>query len=242
LKAEAYGLAFDSFRKAVALNPRNADALAGLSQAAAPARKGDEELSWLRSIAASDPGNANVRIELSRLLASSGDVQGGIDAATGALTVAPEEPRAAEQLASVYADAGDGDRLAPLAEAMARRFPSRADPRYYLATAFFLHGQTPQARDTVRGLVAAHPDHARAQNLLGAACATLGDRECAESAFRASIRANPHDASTYVNLGTFYLQSANPAAADLFAEALAIDPTSTAARSGLSQARETAKP
>ncbi|HEY2907603.1 MAG TPA: tetratricopeptide repeat protein [Vicinamibacterales bacterium] len=242
LKAEAYGLAFESFRKAVALNARNADALAGLSQAAAPARKADEELSWLKSLATSDSRNANVRIELSRLLASSGDIQGGIGAATEALQVAPDEPRAAEQLASVYADAGDGDRLAPLAEAMVTRFPTRPDPRYYLATAFFLHGQTPQARDTVRALVAAHPDHARAQNLLGAACATLGERECAESAFRASIRANPRDASTYVNLGTFYLQNRNPAAGDLFAEALAIDPTSATARSGLAQARETAKP
>ncbi len=183
-----------------------------------------------------------MRIELSRLLAASGDVQGGIEAATEALRIAPDEPRAAEQLASVYADAGDGDRLAPLAEAMVRRFPTRADPRYYLATALFLHGETPQARDTVRTLVAVYPDHARAQNLLGAACATLGERECAESAFRASIRANPHDASTYVNLGTFYLQSADPTAGDLFAEALAIDPTSAAARSGLAQARENAKP
>jgi spermidine synthase len=242
LKAEAYGLAFESYRKAVALNARDVDALAGLSQAAAPARKADEELAWLKSLARSDSSNANVRIELSRLLAASGDVKGGVDAAADALRIAPDEPRAAEQLASVYADAGDGDRLAPLAEAMVRRFPTRADPRYYLATALFLHGETPQARDAVRALVAAHPDHARAQNLLGAACATLGERECAESAFRASIRANPHDASTYVNLGTFYLQSGNPAAGDLFAEALAIDPASTSARSGLAQSRETAKP
>ena len=242
LKAEAYGLAFESYRKAVALNARNVDALAGLSQAAAPARKADEELSWLKSLAMSDSRNANVRIELSRLLAATGDTGGGVEAATEALRIAPDEPRAAEQLASVYADAGDGDRLAPLAEAMVQRFPTRVDPRYYLATALFLHGQTQQARDTVRTLVAAHPDHARGQNLLGAACATLGERECAESAFRASIRANPHDASTYVNLGTFYLQSGNPSAGDLFAEALAIDPTSATARSGLAQARETAKP
>jgi spermidine synthase len=242
LKAEAYGLAFESYRKAVALNARNVDALAGLSQAAAPARKADEELSRLKSLATSDSSNASVRIELSRLLAASGDTRGGVEAATEALRIAPDEPRAAEQLASVYADAGDGDRLAPLAEAMVRRFPARADPRYYLATALFLHGQTQQARNTVQTLVTEHPDHARAQNLLGAACATLGERECAESAFRASIRANPHDASTYVNLGTFYLQSGNPSAGDLFAEALAIDPTSGAARSGLAQARETAKP
>ena len=46
-----------------------------------------------------------------------------------------------------------------------------------------------------------HPDHARAQNLLGAACATLGRRECAQSAFEASLRADPRDPSTYINLG-----------------------------------------
>ena len=242
LKAEAYRLAFDSYRQAVALNGSNADALAGLSQAAAPARKEDEELTLLKSIATADPRNANVRIELSRLLAARGDFQKSVEAANDALGAGPDEPRAAEQLASVYADAGDGDHLAPLADALVRRFPMRADSRYYLATALFLHGQTERGRDEARAVVAAHPDHARAQNLLGAACATLGERECAESAFRASIRANPHDASTYVNLGTFYLQSGNPAAGDLFAEALAIDPTSAAARSGFSQARETAKP
>ena len=42
----------------------------------------------------------------------------------------------------------------------------------------------------------AHPDHARAQNLLGAACATLGRRDCAQAAFEASIRANPRDPSS----------------------------------------------
>ena len=83
-----------------------------------------------------------------------------------------------------------------------------------------------------------HPAHARAQNLLGAACATLGRRECAQSAFEASLTANPRDASTYINLGVFHLQAANPeAAARYFAEALSIDRESSAARSGLAQAR-----
>ena len=81
-----------------------------------------------------------------------------------------------------------------------------------------------------------HPDHARAQNLLGAACATLGHRECALAAFEASIRANPRDPSTYINLAQFSLASANPdAAAKYFADALSIDPSSQAARNGLAE-------
>src|SRR5207248_2767661 len=51
-------------------------------------------------------------------------------------------------------------------------------------------------------------------------------RDCARAAFEASLRANPRDASTYVNVGQFSLQVGNPPdAADYFAEALTIEPT-----------------
>src|SRR5204863_2978765 len=89
-----------------------------------------------------------------------------------------------------------------------------------------------------RRFVAHHPDHARAQSLLGAACAAGAQRDCAGAAFEAALRANPRDPSAYVNLGLFHLQSANPAAAAAyFAEALTIDPSSAPARSGLAHSR-----
>jgi hypothetical protein len=96
----------------------------------------------------------------------------------------------------VLADAGDGDRLAPLADELAARFPDRPDARYYRATALFLRSRTEDAvtvsRQLVdRQLVDSHPAHARAQNLLGAACATLGRTDCARAAFEASIRGEP---------------------------------------------------
>ena len=66
---------------------------------------------------------------------------------------------------------------------------------------------------------------------LGAACAALGQRDCARAAFDAAIRANPRDASGYVNAGLLSLQTANPAAAaDYIASALTIDPSSKPAR------------
>jgi Flp pilus assembly protein TadD len=121
---------------------------------------------------------------------------------------------------------------------MAARFPDRPDANYYRATALFLHGKTEDAIRLVRQVVDSHPDHARAQNLLGAACATIGQGDCARSAFDASIAANPHDVSTYVNAGLFRLRSGDPnRAAEYFGEALTIDPQLAAARSGLAQAR-----
>src|SRR5262249_50024547 len=133
---------------------------------------------------------------------------------------------------------GDVARLAPLADALAARFPGRDEPLYYQASALFMKGEVQEAAVRARQIVARNPRHARAQNLLGAACATAGQRDCAQSAFDASLAANPHDPGTYVNLGVLRLQSGDAAGArEYFAEALTLDPTSAAARDGLAQAR-----
>jgi Flp pilus assembly protein TadD len=101
-----------------------------------------------------------------------------------------------------------------------------------------LRDRPAEAANVARGLVAANPGFAKAQNLLGAACASTNQRDCAEAAFASSIRSNPREPSSYVNLGLFYLQTARPAdAAESFGEALALDPASEAARDGLRQAR-----
>jgi spermidine synthase len=238
LKAEAYELAYQALQTAVTLNSRSPEALTGLSAAAAGARKQTEALEWLKTIASREATNSQVRVEIAHLQAAAGDLDAAIEMAAAALRLAPDDPQAGEQLASIVADAGDAARLEPLAAALAERFPDRPDPRYYQASALFLRGRTEEALAAVRRVVDGHPTHARAQNLLGAVCATLGRQECAQSAFEASLAANPRDASTYINLGAFHLQAANPqAAARYFAEALSIDGQSSAARSGLAQAR-----
>jgi spermidine synthase len=238
LKAQAFGSAYDAFGHAIALNSRNTAALSGLSDAAGSANRLDEERQRLREIAAREPANAAVLVELSRILAVTGDVQGALDTASEALRLAPDQPRAAEQLASVLADAGDGERLGPLADAMVARFPDRPEARYYQATALLLRGKPRDAVASARLVIAARPDHARAQSLLGTACAAVGDRECALAAFGAAIRENPRDPSAYLNAGILTLQSGDSIAAiDYFASVLTIDPSSKPARDGLAQAR-----
>jgi spermidine synthase len=238
LKSQAFLPAYDAFREAVTRNSRNAAALSGLSDAAGGVGKLTEERDWLRGIAKKEPANAPVRLELSRVLAVTGDGAGAAAMAFDAVRLAPDDARAAEQLASVLADAGDADRLAPLADAMAGRFPDRPDPQYYRASALFMRGRNEDAATAARRVTDRFPAHARAQNLLGAACAALGRRDCALAAFEASIRANPRDPSAYVNTGLILMQSAQAATAvTFFASALTIDPTSKPARDGLAQAR-----
>src|SRR5205823_660897 len=75
LKADAPVVASDRFQRAIRLNTRNAEALSGLSDAAAGAHRQDDERAWLQSLATAEPDNATVRVELSRLLASTGNVE-----------------------------------------------------------------------------------------------------------------------------------------------------------------------
>src|SRR5262249_46799842 len=172
------------------------------------------------------------------VLAVRADPRGAVQAAVDALRIAPDDPRAAEQLASVFADASDAERLAPLADLMVKRFPNRTEAEYYRATALFLRGQNQDAIAAARHVVGAAPGHTRAQGLLGAACAAVGQRDCARMAFEAAVSSNPRDPAAYVNAGAFHLQSANPVEAErYFASALTIDPASKPARDGLAQSR-----
>jgi len=237
LKAEAYSTAYDYFRKAVAVDPRNAEALRGASAAAAGLNQQNEHRAWLEELAKSSPANAPARVELSRVRAAAGDFDAAIAAAADARRLEPGDAGAAEQLASVFADMGDAARLAAVADLLASQYPDRADGPYYQATALLLGGRAAEAATLARRAVAANATSARAQNLLGAACASTGQRECAEAAFTESIRLNPRESSTYINLGMLYLETARPErAADAFAEALSLDPASPAARDGLRQA------
>jgi tetratricopeptide (TPR) repeat protein len=238
LKAESYTTASENFRRASALDPSNRDALRGASDAAGGANQQAEHRAWLEGLAQAAPANAAIRIELSRVRAAAGDFDGAVAAASEAQRLAPDDPRATEQLASVFADMGDVQRLVPLADQLVARYPDREEGRYYQATALMLRDRPAEAANAARRVVATNPAFAKAQNLLGAACASTNQRDCAEAAFAASIRLNPREPSSYVNLGLFYLQTARPAnAADAFGEALALDPSSDAARDGLRQAR-----
>ena len=131
-----------------------------------------------RGIVDREPDNAPARIELSRLLASEATFEAAVGRASEAVRLAPDDPRAGEQLASIVADAGDAARLGPLPESLAARFPGRPDAEYYRASALFLAGRTEKALAAARHVVDGHPGRARAQNLVGAACATPGRRDC----------------------------------------------------------------
>jgi Flp pilus assembly protein TadD len=82
------------------------------------------------------------------------------------------------------------------------------------------------------------------QILLGAASASLGRSEAARAAFEAALTISPRDPVSYTNLGLLDLDAGAPQpATGRFAEALILDPSSTAAIHGLAKAlRQTGHP
>ena len=60
-----------------------------------------------------------------------------------------------------------------------------------------------------RRVLSRNPVHAKAHNLMGACLASLGQRDQARTAFRASLDADPKDPATYTNLATLEMQAGN---------------------------------
>ena len=146
----------------------------------------------------------------------------------------PANVPALEQLASVLSDLGDAARLEPVAVRLVKEAPKNAWAHYYAASLFFLQQRPDMALQAARNAVAIEPGHAKAHNLIGAALASMGQRDSARAAFTTSLKADPREPGTYTNLATLELQSGNrDLAIRYFAEALTVDPTSQTAREGL---------
>lgn len=169
--------------------------------------------------------------------AATGAIDKAVDVARAAVQRHPGDPAALEQLASIFSDIGDVDRLSPIVSEL-QRFPDRGVSAYYTAAHHFMHGELDRALATVRRALELDPRLARAQNLMGAILATRGDTASARTAFEAALSLDARDPTTYQNLATLEMNSGNVSkAARLFAEALSLDPESQVARAGLARTR-----
>ncbi|MEZ5416563.1 MAG: fused MFS/spermidine synthase [Vicinamibacterales bacterium] len=237
LEASAARAAWADFEVAVRLDPTDVRALDGLVRSSSSAGRQGETLNALRN-AAAPAGNTAAQLALSRFLASSGAVDDAARIAFSVVERSPSDMAALEQLASVLADVGDRERLTPVVVRMRAIAPTADATRYYSASLLFLEGRAEQAAGEARALVTANPGHAKGQNLLGAALATLGRRDDARDAFVASLRADPRDPSTYTNLALLELEGGNtPVGLQRLAEALTLDPASAVAREAYERER-----
>ncbi len=234
-RAGAFAAAYQTADEAVTQAPSHVEALTTLVESAVALGRPADAQVRLTQVIAQHPEFTAPRLALSRLQASTGDLAAAAQLATDALARDPEQPAALEQLASVFADAGDAARLDGLAAALARH-PSRPGSHYYLAALQFMRGDLDAAEAAAGRALRLDARYARAQNLVGAIRATRGDTDGARQAFTAALHLDPRDPTTYQNLGLLEMNAGrHDTASRLFAEALSLDPTSAAAREGLAR-------
>ena len=235
-RADGYAPALDLFVRIVERSPRDRRALDGLIRAAVPLGRAPYARDVLAKLAA-DPVNDEAKLALSQLLASEGAFEDSARIPLGMVQSQPANLPAVEQLASIFSDAGDAERLAPAVARLRAQALDRASTRYYSAALAYMQQRPDIAIREAEAALAIDPAYARAQNVLGAALAGVGQRDRARAAFVSALRLDPRDPATYSNLATLEMEAGNVGAARrLFAEALTLDPSNAVAREGLTRA------
>ena len=237
LRSDAHRPAYEDFAKALESAPSDPVSLDGLIRSAAALTRIDEARAVLTRLA-SAPANTPAKLALSKVLASQGAVEEAARIPFSVLQSDPGNVPALEQLASVLSDVGDATRLEPVVARLVAEAPRNTWSHYYAGSLFFMQNRLDLAVQAARTAVSLDPVNAKAQNLLGACLASMGQSDAARTAFQASLKADPREPGTYTNLATLELQAGNrERALRYFAEALTVDPTSQSAREGLASLR-----
>ncbi len=235
-KSDAYALAYDDYTNALKLDPNDDAALKAFTRTAVLTNRATDAMGWIKAVAGESPGIAG-QVALSKLMAAAALRPDAIATATQACDVRPVVASACEQLASLYADAGDRAQLEPVVQLLNASAPDSAPTHYYSAVLAFLGGDATRALNEAQQAIAVDASYAAAYDLAGAAHTKLGQAALAAQAFQTSLRFDPHDSTAYTNLGLLALAAGNTGAArNYFAEALWLTPGDASAREGLSRA------
>lgn len=236
-KSDAYSIAYDDYVRALKLDPMDAAALSGFTRTAILTSRAQDALSWVKSLTVDKPSVA-AQVAVSKLLAAAGLRSDAIDSAKESCAPEPVVAPACEQLATLYADAGDNTLLEPVVQRLKAHRPDAAPTLYFAAVSAFLRGDSQAALESARKAITADSSYAAAYDLAGAAHTKLDQPDQAAQAFQTSLRFDPHDSTAYTNLGLLALEAGSRAdAVNYFAEALWLTPDSQAARDGLTKAR-----
>ena len=236
-KSDAYSIAYDDYVRALKLDPTDRAALGGLTRTAVLTSRAQDALSWVKSLTVDKPSVA-AEVAVSRLLAAAGLKSEAVESAKAACALEPVVAAACEQLATLYADAGDNTLLEPVVQRLRAIRPDAAPVLYFAAVSAFLHGDSQAALESAQKAIASDASYAAAYDLAGAAHTKLGQADRAAQAFQTSLRFDPHDSTAYTNLGLLALTAgARADAVNYFAEALWLTPDSQAARDGLARVR-----
>ena len=234
MKARDYEGVERQCRKALELNPDNADARFHLGLALFYTGKTSEAADqWSQTIRL-DPNNVEAYYNLGQLMLRRQKTDDAAAYFAKVIKLKPDHVKARGNLGALFLSEGKTEEaISHLSEAI-RLDPNDADAHYNLAQAMFQQKKDNEAIRHLLIVVRQRPDDAEAHRTLGTALARVKKLDEALDHWRKAIALDPNDAATRYSLGQAMVQQGKlDQAVAYWSEAIRIDPNFIAVRYNL---------
>jgi tetratricopeptide (TPR) repeat protein len=219
------------YRRLLAGDADDVEALVNLGALLRARRRVDEAVACLRRAIAREPAHAGAHNNLGNALRQAGDLDGAAASFRAALAAEPGRAELHCNLAGVLLDAGRlAEAEASLREAL-RLAPGLARAHYDLGRCLARQRRFAEAVDAYQAALRLDPENAKIENDLGNALFELDRLEEAASRYERAARLDPALVPAHVNAGnTFFHLMRIDAAVAGYERALAVNPAHGEAR------------
>jgi Flp pilus assembly protein TadD len=200
LKSNDYAGAERQARRALELNPRNADALHHLGLALFGLRQYDEAVQRLSEAVQIKPKEAEMHIQLGVVLLSAGKVTDAVSSLERALQIAPDSSEAHFNLGVAMFRMGNRQEATKQWLEAVRLRPDDHEAHYNLAMMLEQEKKFDQAIEHYRLTVQAKPDHVLAQANLGLLLSTKGSLQEGLTHLAKAVELDPANTTIRFNL------------------------------------------
>lgn len=192
------------YKAAVALDPKSADAIAGLANLYLAAKRLPEAEDALRKYLAADAGNARAHLVLGRVLVAEGKPEDAAAEFEKALQVSPGDTQAERELALLYAANKQFSKAEPHFRAALQKDPNDAELHHRLGTTLLEQQKFADAQQELLAAVKLKPDFGIAYGDLAFAASENKDYPLAIKALEARARFLPDIPATLFLRATAY--------------------------------------
>jgi len=200
LKSNDYSGAERQARRALELNPRNADALHHLGLALFGLRQGEEAVRYLSEAARIRPEEAEIRIQLGVVLLSVGRLEEAVKNLQKALQLAPNSGEARFNLGVAMFRMGNRQEAPRQWLEAVRLRPTDHEARFNLALMLEQDKKVDQAIEHYRLTVQSKPDHVMARANLGILLCTRGSLQEGLTHLAKAVELDPANTAIRHNL------------------------------------------
>ncbi|MGB7680470.1 MAG: tetratricopeptide repeat protein [Candidatus Acidiferrales bacterium] len=226
--------AADTYRKALAIVPDDAQMHYNLSLALERLGDGAGEVAELERAVQLDPQLAVAHNQLGLLALTAGRQPEAERELKAALEINPKFAEALNNLGVLYTQQGRDPEAATLFHEATEYDPSYSRAYVNLGLTLARHGQLLEAETEFRAALQASPNDAAAFGALGMVEAKLGQGDDAIASFRKAVELEPDSSETHLNLGIALVDRYDRAGGfKEFSEAVRLDPKSASAHFNL---------